>query len=92
MIFLLIKEIYIANKEEVSFKNSGHWGLDFVLKDENGKILTRIEEKIVELKVDPSLADQFPSLCKEKEENSNEKAVVWAKSMGYPVPKKWDDV
>ncbi len=78
----------IANKEEVSFKKSGHWGLYFVLKDENGKILTRIEEKAVELKVDPSLADQFPTLY--KEENSREKAVTWAKSMGYPVPTKWD--
>ena len=84
----------IANKEEVSFKKSGHWGLNFVLKDENGKILTRIEEKVVELKVDPSLADQFPSLYKEKEDfkekegNSKEKAVAWARSIGYPVPTK----
>ena len=84
----------IANKEEVSFKKSGHWGLNFVLKDENGKILTRIEEKVVEIKVDPSLEDQFPSLYKEKEdfkekeENSREKAVAWAKSMGYPIPTK----
>ena len=64
----------IANKEEVSFKKSGHWGLNFVLKDENGKILTRVDEDVVDLKVDPSLADQFPNLY--KKDNSREKAEI----------------
>ncbi len=76
----------IANKDEISFKKSGHWGLNFVLKDENGKILTRVDENAVDLKVDPSLADQFPSLY--KKDNSREKAVAWAQSMGYVIPSK----
>ena len=64
----------IANKDEVSFKKSGHWGLNFVLKDENGKILTRVDEDVVDLKVDPSLADQFPHLY--NKDNSREMAEI----------------
>ena len=63
---------------------SGYKGLDYALYDDKGKIIYRIPQGILLKK----LRDKGFKCVPMTETETREKAVIWAKSMGYPIPSK----
>tara|TARA_B100000212_G_C27287099_1_gene495620 strand:- start:407 stop:922 length:516 start_codon:yes stop_codon:yes gene_type:complete len=62
----------INSDTQVDESLSGYKSIYYELRDEKGKIICRIPLEIVEI----------------TEAETREKAVLWAKSMGYPIPNK----
>ena len=72
-------------KSDISENLSGYEGIDFVLRDQSGKVVAKINQGLVigKLEREGKVVSNNPY--------SNEKgAVKWANSMGYPVPSKWN--
>ena len=72
-------------KSDISKNLSGYEGIDFVLRDQSGKVVAKINQGLVigKLEREGKVVSNNPY--------SNEKgAVKWANSMGYPVPSKWN--
>jgi len=72
-------------KSDISKNLSGYEGIDFVLRDQSGKVVAKINQGLVigKLEREGKVVSNNP--------HSNERgAVKWANSMGYPVPSKWN--
>ena len=72
-------------KSDISENLSGYEGIDFVLRDQSGKVVAKINQGLVigKLEREGKVVSNNPY--------SNERgAVKWANSMGYPVPSKWN--
>ena len=63
---------------------SGYKGLNYVLYDDKGKIICKIPQGILAKVLEDKGFKSNPMT----ETETREKAVLWAKSMGYPIPSK----
>tara|TARA_B100000989_G_scaffold262117_1_gene213451 strand:- start:219 stop:818 length:600 start_codon:yes stop_codon:yes gene_type:complete len=63
---------------------SGYKGINYELCDDKGKILCKIPQGIVAKKLEDKGFKSNPMT----ESETREKAVLWARSMGYPIPSK----
>ena len=63
---------------------SGYKGLNYVLYDDKGKIICKIPQGIIAKVLEDKGFKSNPMT----ETETREKAVLWAKSMGYPIPSK----
>ena len=63
---------------------SGYKGINYELYDDKGKIICKIPQGILAKK----LGDKGFKSNPMTESETREKAVLWAKSMGYPIPSK----
>ena len=63
---------------------SGYKGLNYVLYDDKGKIICKIPQGILAKVLEDKGFKSNPMT----ETENREKAVLWAKSMGYPIPSK----
>ena len=63
---------------------SGYKGINYELYDDKGKIICKIPQGIVAKKLEDKGFKSNPM----SEAETREKAVLWAKSMGYPIPNK----
>ena len=63
---------------------SGYKGLNYVLYDDKGKIICKIPQGILAKVLEDKGFKSNPMT----ETETREKAVIWAKSMGYPIPSK----
>ena len=63
---------------------SGYKGLNYVLYDDKGKIICKIPKGILAKVLEDKGFKSNPMT----ETETREKAVLWAKSMGYPIPSK----
>ena len=63
---------------------SGYKGINYELCDDKGKIICKIPQGIVAKKLEDKGFKSNPMT----ETETREKAVLWAKSMGYPIPSK----
>ena len=63
---------------------SGYKGLNYVLYDDKGKIICKIPQGILAKVLEDKGFKSNPM----SETETREKAVLWAKSMGYPIPSK----
>ena len=63
---------------------SGYKGIYYELCDEKGKIICKIPQGIVAKKLEDKGFKSNPMT----EAETREKAVLWAKSLGYPIPNK----
>ena len=82
---IAIKQGYLSDTKEVSEANSAFFGINYVLRNKEGKVLARITPGLISAK-NP---DVVPPTKEAKATKAREKAVAWANSMGYPVPEKW---
>ncbi len=63
---------------------SGYKGINYELYDDKGKIICKIPQGILAKKLEDKGFKSNPMT----ETETREKAVLWAKSMGYPIPSK----
>ena len=63
---------------------SGYKGLNYVLYDDKGKIICKIPQGILAKVLEDKGFKSNPMT----ETETREKAVLWARSMGYPIPSK----
>ena len=63
---------------------SGYKGINYELYDDKGKIICKIPQGILAKKLEDRGFKSNPMT----ETETREKAVLWAKSMGYPIPSK----
>ena len=63
---------------------SGYKGINYELCDDKGKIICKIPQGIVAKKLEDKGFKSNPMT----ESETREKAVLWARSMGYPIPSK----
>ena len=63
---------------------SGYKGINYELCDDKGKIICKIPQGIVAKKLEEKGHKSNPMT----ESETREKAVLWARSMGYPIPSK----
>ena len=63
---------------------SGYKGINYELYDDKGKIICKIPQGILAKKLEDKGFKSNPM----NESEAKERAVLWAKSMGYPIPSK----
>ena len=63
---------------------SGYKGINYELYDDKGKIICKIPQGILAKKLEDKGFKSKPMT----ESEARDKAVLWAKSMGYPIPSK----
>ena len=63
---------------------SGYKGINYELYDDKGKIICKIPQGILAKKLEDKGFKSNPMT----ESETRERAVLWAKSMGYPIPSK----
>ena len=63
---------------------SGYKGINYELYDDKGKIICKIPQGILAKKLEDKGFKSNPMT----ESQTRERAVLWAKSMGYPIPSK----
>ena len=63
---------------------SGYKGINYELYDDKGKIICKIPQGILAKKLEDKGFKSNPMT----ESEARDKAVLWAKSMGYPIPSK----
>ena len=63
---------------------SGYKGINYELYDDKGKIICKIPQGILAKKLEDKGFKSNPM----NESETKERAVLWAKSMGYPIPSK----
>ena len=81
---------YATDRGEMNFDTladedlSGYRGINYELYDDQGKIIIKIPQGILAKKLEDKGFKSIPMT----ETETREKAVIWAKSMGYPIPSK----
>ena len=63
---------------------SGYKGINYELYDDKGKVICKIPQGILAKKLEDKGFKSNPMT----ESETRERAVLWAKSMGYPIPSK----
>ena len=63
---------------------SGYKGINYILCDDKGKLICKIPQGILAKKLEDKGFKSNPMT----ESETRERAVIWAKSMGYPIPSK----
>ena len=63
---------------------SGYKGINYELYDDKGKIICKIPQGILAKKLEDKGFKSNPM----NESEAKERAILWAKSMGYPIPSK----
>ena len=63
---------------------SGYKGINYELYDDQGKLICKIPQGILAKKLEDKGFKSNPMT----ESETRERAVIWAKSMGYPIPSK----
>ena len=72
-------------KSDISEKLSGYEGIDYVLRDQSGKVVAMINQGLVIGK----LEREGKRLVADSSDSNQSAAIKWAVSMGYPVTSKW---
>ena len=81
---------YATDRGEINFDTlvdenlSGYKGINYILCDDKGKLICKIPQGILAKKLEDKGFKSNPMT----ESETRERAVIWAKSMGYPIPSK----
>ena len=71
-------------KSDISEKLSGYEGIDYVLRDQSGKVVAKINQGLVIGKIER----EGKRLVANSSDSNQAAAIKWATSIGYPVPTK----